>query len=222
MLEHGAIMARTRPPGNRLAIRHPPAAMTLAALTGPRGDSSPVTGHLSSLERENVCLLNVLLVGQNELNTIVGERQNHDLGRRIAARHRIDPLTATEAGEYIGHRLKVAGAERNPFGWEAILQIGALSRGVPRVINMIADLALLSGSRHKADTITSDMVTECARDLGLVPGDEPFTRYFSQGQILGPDGRRMSKSRGNVVAPDDQVERWGADAFRAYLKGLKL
>ena len=59
-----------------------------------------------------------------------------------------------------------------------------------------------------------------ARDIGLVPGDEPFTRYFSQGQILGPDGRRMSKSRGNVVAPDGQVERWGADTFRAYLMFL--
>jgi leucyl-tRNA synthetase len=61
---------------------------------------------------------------------------------------------------------------------------------------------------------------KAARDMGIVPGDEPFTRYFSQGQILGPDGRRMSKSRGNVVAPDDQVERWGADTFRAYLMFL--
>jgi leucyl-tRNA synthetase len=59
-----------------------------------------------------------------------------------------------------------------------------------------------------------------ARDLGVVPGDEPFTRYFAQGQILGPDGRRMSKSRGNVIAPDDQVQRWGADTFRAYLMFL--
>jgi len=61
---------------------------------------------------------------------------------------------------------------------------------------------------------------KAARDLGLVPGDEPFTRYFSQGQILGPDGRRMSKSRGNVVAPDSQVDRWGVDTFRAYLMFL--
>ena len=61
---------------------------------------------------------------------------------------------------------------------------------------------------------------KAARDAGLVPGDEPFTRYFSQGQILGPDGRRMSKSRGNVVAPDTQVERWGSDAFRCYLMFL--
>jgi leucyl-tRNA synthetase len=55
------------------------------------------------------------------------------------------------------------------------------------------------------------------RDMGLVQGDEPFLRLFNQGQILGPDGQRMSKSRGNVVAPDEQVERYGADAFRLYL-----
>ena len=58
------------------------------------------------------------------------------------------------------------------------------------------------------------------RDLGLVDHDEPFTRLFNQGQILGPDGQRMSKSRGNVVAPDEQVERNGADTFRCYLMFL--
>jgi leucyl-tRNA synthetase len=56
-----------------------------------------------------------------------------------------------------------------------------------------------------------------ARDLGLAKGPEPFLRLFNQGQILGPDGQRMSKSRGNVVAPDDQVQKWGADCFRCYL-----
>jgi leucyl-tRNA synthetase len=55
------------------------------------------------------------------------------------------------------------------------------------------------------------------RDMGLAQGDEPFLRLFNQGQILGPDGQRMSKSRGNVVAPDEQVERHGADVFRLYL-----
>jgi len=56
-----------------------------------------------------------------------------------------------------------------------------------------------------------------ARDLGVVNGDEPFLRLFNQGQILGPDGQRMSKSRGNVVAPDEYVARYGADTFRCYL-----
>ncbi|HEX5480877.1 MAG TPA: leucine--tRNA ligase [Dehalococcoidia bacterium] len=62
--------------------------------------------------------------------------------------------------------------------------------------------------------------TKAARDMGIIGFDEPFTRLFNQGQILGPDGQRMSKSRGNVIAPDDQVQRWGADTFRCYLMFL--
>ncbi len=58
---------------------------------------------------------------------------------------------------------------------------------------------------------------KAARDLGIVQGDEPMLRLFNQGVILGPDGSRMSKSRGNVVAPDEQVARYGADAFRCQL-----
>jgi leucyl-tRNA synthetase len=62
--------------------------------------------------------------------------------------------------------------------------------------------------------------TKAARDMGIVEIDEPMKRLFSQGQILGPDGQRMSKSRGNVIAPDTQVDKWGADTFRAYLMFL--
>ncbi len=59
--------------------------------------------------------------------------------------------------------------------------------------------------------------TKALRDMGLVPFDEPMLRLFNQGIILGPDGNRMSKSRGNVVAPDELVEHYGADTVRAYL-----
>ena len=77
------------------------------------------------------------------------------------------------------------------------------------------------GAEHAVmHLLSSRFFYKAARDGGVVPGDEPFTRYFAQGDILGPDGRRMSKSRGNVVAPDGQVERWGADTFRAYLMFL--
>ena len=55
------------------------------------------------------------------------------------------------------------------------------------------------------------------RDLGLVDFSEPFTRLYNQGAILGPDGHRMSKSRGNVVNPDDYVATMGADTVRCYL-----
>ena len=55
------------------------------------------------------------------------------------------------------------------------------------------------------------------RDMGQVKFDEPFTRLYHQGTVLGPDGQKMSKSRGNVVAPDALVEKYGADTVRAYL-----
>jgi leucyl-tRNA synthetase len=55
------------------------------------------------------------------------------------------------------------------------------------------------------------------RDLGLISFGEPFKRLYNQGIILGPDGSRMSKSRGNVVNPDDYVQRVGADVVRCYL-----
>ena len=59
--------------------------------------------------------------------------------------------------------------------------------------------------------------TKVMRDLGIVGFDEPMTVLRNQGIILGEDGEKMSKSRGNVVAPDDLVERYGADTVRGYL-----
>ncbi|NOX62909.1 MAG: leucine--tRNA ligase [Chloroflexi bacterium] len=59
--------------------------------------------------------------------------------------------------------------------------------------------------------------TKAMRDVGLVDFDEPMLRLFNQGIILGADGEKMSKSRGNVVNPDDYVSKYGADTVRAFL-----
>ncbi|HEY8439382.1 MAG TPA: leucine--tRNA ligase [Candidatus Limnocylindrales bacterium] len=59
--------------------------------------------------------------------------------------------------------------------------------------------------------------TKMMRDIGLTDQDEPWKRLFNQGQILGMDGERMSKSRGNTVDPDDLVARFGADTVRLFL-----
>ncbi len=59
--------------------------------------------------------------------------------------------------------------------------------------------------------------TKMMRDLGLIQQNEPWRRVFNQGQILGSDGERMSKSRGNVQDPDDLVQRYGADTVRLFL-----
>jgi leucyl-tRNA synthetase len=59
--------------------------------------------------------------------------------------------------------------------------------------------------------------TKAMRDIGLIDQNEPFRRLFNQGQILGMDGERMSKSRGNTVDPDDLIARYGADTVRLFL-----
>jgi leucyl-tRNA synthetase len=59
--------------------------------------------------------------------------------------------------------------------------------------------------------------TKAMRDMGVVDFDEPMTRLYNQGMVLGEDNEKMSKSRGNVIAPDDLVQRYGADVVRTYL-----
>jgi leucyl-tRNA synthetase len=59
--------------------------------------------------------------------------------------------------------------------------------------------------------------TKAMRDMGVIKCDEPMTRLYNQGSILGEDGEKMSKSRGNVIAPDDLVQEYGADTVRGYL-----
>ena len=74
------------------------------------------------------------------------------------------------------------------------------------------------GAEHAVmHLLYSRFFTKAMRDLGLVHENEPFRRLFNQGQILGADGERMSKSRGNVQDPDELVKRYGADTVRLFL-----
>ncbi|TAM64950.1 MAG: leucine--tRNA ligase, partial [Chloroflexota bacterium] len=74
------------------------------------------------------------------------------------------------------------------------------------------------GAEHAVmHLLYSRFFTKAMRDCGLLTQDEPFKRLFNQGQILGADGERMSKSRGNVQDPDELVARYGADTVRLFL-----
>jgi leucyl-tRNA synthetase len=74
------------------------------------------------------------------------------------------------------------------------------------------------GAEHAVmHLLYSRFFTKAMRDIGLVHQREPFRRLFNQGQILGADGERMSKSRGNVQDPDELVNRYGADSVRLFL-----
>jgi leucyl-tRNA synthetase len=74
------------------------------------------------------------------------------------------------------------------------------------------------GAEHAVmHLLYSRFFTKAMRDVGLLHESEPFRRLFNQGQILGADGERMSKSRGNVQDPDELVRRYGADTIRLFL-----
>ncbi len=75
----------------------------------------------------------------------------------------------------------------------------------------------VGGAEHAVlHLLYSRFWTKVLADADLVPFREPFTRLLNQGQLLGPDGRRMSKSRGNVINPNEMVNQYGADALRIY------
>ena len=76
----------------------------------------------------------------------------------------------------------------------------------------------IGGAEHACmHLLYARFFTKALRDMGYLDFDEPFQSLVHQGLILGPDGFKMSKSRGNVVSPDDYIEKYGADAFRVYL-----
>ena len=76
----------------------------------------------------------------------------------------------------------------------------------------------VGGAEHACmHLLYARFITKALRDLGYLNFDEPFLSLVHQGTILGPDGLRMSKSKGNVVSPDDYVSKFGSDVFRLYL-----
>ena len=89
----------------------------------------------------------------------------------------------------------------------------------PEIINRMLPVdKYVGGAEHACmHLLYARFFTKAFRDMGYLNFDEPFTSLVHQGTILGPDGEKMSKSRGNVVSPDEYISKYGSDAFRMYL-----
>jgi general secretion pathway protein A len=122
---------------------------------------------LTNFETADRKLLQIVLVGQQELKDLLGRDDLRQLKQRIAARFELKPLAKEEVDDYIRFRWTKAGGEFFPFSKEAIDAIGMYSRGVPRVINSICDNALLLVFATEADMMTIDHVREVISDLDL-------------------------------------------------------
>jgi general secretion pathway protein A len=115
--------------------------------------------------------------------------ENRPLRQRITITYHIAPLTDSETGEYITHRLKVAGATSEIFIKGAIRKIHSFSKGYPRLINIMCDNALLTGYARDLTAITPKIIKECTKELRL-PGESKSSkaqrvRSGQRGKIFG-------------------------------------
>ncbi len=164
---------------------------------------------LSNIEKAETKLINIFFVGQNEFNEILNRDQNRAVRQRLTLNYNIDPLTPEETGEYIAHRLAVAGADRPIFDAAAIQEVFLYSGGFPRRINVICDHCLLSGYVREQRIVSAAVVRECARELKIPssvrnrdingwtayqPMDSPGTVPAKSPVRERPSGARRNKS----------------------------
>ena len=125
---------------------------------------------LSNLETDQEKLLQIVLMGQPELKAKLDQPGLRQLNQRVAFRCQLVPLKDEETGPYIDFRLRAVGyTGKDLFQPEAVQQIASYSQGIPRLINILCDNALLSAYAESRKTVSADMIEEVGRDLGLGP-----------------------------------------------------
>jgi len=121
---------------------------------------------ISNIETDDRKLLQIVLMGQPELRDRLNSHRLRQLRQRITVRYHLNPLTRTEVGQYIQHRLALAGARGFPaFTTPAVWRVFGYSKGIPRLVNAVCDKALLAGFVERSDRISYRMVGRAIREL---------------------------------------------------------
>jgi general secretion pathway protein A len=164
---------------------------------------------LGNFEDADQKLLQILLVGQPELDELLNRHDLRQFKQRIGVRLAIGPLATAEVGQYIRHRWSVAGGASPPFSPESIVQIAQASQSIPRVINSVCDNALLLAFAEGEKQVDTRHVLEAAADLQLViaqrlgsvstmspiPSEDQSPRETAKASV---DGRNGSSPAGSL------------------------
>jgi general secretion pathway protein A len=127
---------------------------------------------LSNINVDKQQFLQLILIGQPQLKDILSKPQLLQFAQRVSSDFHLKPLAKNEVGNYIGYRLGAVGSRPNLFSDDACSMIAEASGGVPRVINVLCDMALVYGFATSSDTITGDLVREVIKDkkaYGIFP-----------------------------------------------------
>ena len=185
---------------------------------------------LSNLETDTQKLLQIVLMGQPELERKLDQPELRQLKQRVALRCRLDPLPSNEVGEYIAARLKAVGYSRKDlFHAAAVEKIAAHSRGIPRIINIICDNALLIAFAASKKTVSAATIDEVARDLRLnqqaaAPGVAPSSPVgWPKESIEKLEGFRSKRASGSSApaSPESEFFMIGLEEKPAHLRGQK-
>jgi general secretion pathway protein A len=120
---------------------------------------------LTNLETPTQKLLQIILIGQPELRELLDRTDLRQLAQRITGRYHLKPLSREETKGYVRHRLRVAGATQEIFTPAALLELHRLSQGIPRVINVACDRALLGAYTQETKKITASLVRRAAGEV---------------------------------------------------------
>jgi general secretion pathway protein A len=120
---------------------------------------------LTNLETNTQKLLQIILIGQPELRELLSRNELRQLAQRITGRYHLNPLSHEETAAYVRHRLRVAGATTDIFAPQALNAVFSLSQGVPRVINVICDRALLGAYSLDRHRVTASLVRSAAAEV---------------------------------------------------------
>lgn len=124
---------------------------------------------LTNLETAHKKLLQIILIGQPELRDVLAKNNLRQLAQRVTARYHLEPLSQLETNLYIDHRLKIAGARTGIFDKLAKKEVFKYSTGVPRLINIICDRALLGAYSADSVEVTKDIISKAHNEIqGIV------------------------------------------------------
>ena len=134
---------------------------------------------LTNLETSERKLLQIILIGQPELRTMLARPELEQLAQRVIARYHLGSLSEGDTGSYIAHRLAVAGAGAiTPFPRSLMRQIYRLTKGVPRRINLLCDRALLGAYVENTSVVTRSILRKAGGEVfGVVAGQPAASRW---------------------------------------------
>ena len=143
---------------------------------------------LTNLETATTKLLQIILIGQPELRTLLDQPELRQLAQRITGRYHLDPLSREETSGYVKHRMRVAGATAEVFTPSALREIHRLSGGIPRVINVICDRALLGAFTQEDHRAGAALVRQAASEVYGRPVPAPWLKWTTTAAVAAAVG----------------------------------